>query len=106
MKVYISGAITKCLDYKARFNKAEANLIRLGHKIINPSEMKLPNSNSSWGDYMVVCLMMLKDADAIYMLKNYKESQGAMIELAFAERMNKIIIYETNEEGQEIVKWR
>ena len=55
---------------------------------------------------MVVCLMMLKDADAIYMLKNYKESQGAMIELAFAERMNKIIIYETNEEGQEIVKWR
>lgn len=44
--------------------------------------------------YMPICTSMIDQCEAIYMLKNWKDSRGAKVELAYAEATNKKIIIE------------
>lgn len=94
-KVYISGPITGTDDYIERFEKAENDLKSQGYSVINPAKV---NSNlpedTTWNEYMKMSLCMLSMCDGIYMLKGWKESRGANMELIRAKEFFFKVLYE------------
>lgn len=96
-KIYISGKITGLETAKAIsiFNKAE-NTIKTNFpqaQIVNP--FTIPhNHNLSWESYMKEDIKHMMDCDSIYMLKNYKESKGALIEYDLAIKLGFNILFE------------
>lgn len=78
--VYISGKVSG-IEEKARvlFARAEKELKLKGYNPINP--MNLPHCHDkSWHNYMREDIKALCECDAIYMLSNWTDSKGAIIE--------------------------
>lgn len=95
MKVYISGPITG-LPYKEvekAFSKAEKRLKEEGYEVVSPLKNGLPRE-STWNEHMRADIKLLLDCDAIYLLKGYQDSKGAMIEYDLA----RILHFETIEQ--------
>lgn len=93
MKVYISGQITNLNEHDAKmqFNEAELYLIEYGMHPVSP--MKLPHKHAQeWIDYMLEDIAALKGCDAVAILQNWVNSDGAKIEVAMARRMKLMII--------------
>ena len=82
--IYISGKITGCHDLnKPNFLHAEKELKKIYKKVINPH--KLPaNHNKSWEAYMKQCIIALCKCDVIYLLDDWSDSKGAVLELNLA----------------------
>lgn len=93
MKIYISGAITGYSQYKIKFRKAKRELEAKGYSVINPAEFELPEG-ATWEDYMKHDLADLLKCDAIYMLNNWRQSRGAMVEHNLAQLLRMQIQYE------------
>lgn len=91
MKIYIAGPITGHLNYRSKFKKAENELIKKGHTVLNPAY--LPDGLK---DYMPICKAMIDQADALYMLEGYESSVGAKEELAYADECNKKVLLDKN----------
>lgn len=89
--VYLSGKISGDKNYKEKFEKYKKKFTAEGYIVLNPAEISLPEYSNSWYQYMMVCLNLLKNADIIFLLDDYKDSTGALIELEFAKKMNKTI---------------
>ncbi len=90
MKIYIAGPITNDLNYKSRFARAEKLLLSLGHTVINP----VKNEGFTYKEYIDMGLNELMRCDAVYMLKGWKHSNGAMLEYAYAKVTNMRIFKE------------
>lgn len=54
-----------------------------------------------WKDYMRVDLELLKHADSVYMMQDWKTSHGARIEERFARLLGKKVVYEDGQETRE-----
>lgn len=97
-KVYISGPITGTNDFIERFAAAEQILKSIGYTVINPASVerleKMPQKSTTWEQYMGEDLKMLATADAIYLLKGWENSRGAVIERDVAVGMGKQVLYE------------
>lgn len=90
-RVYISGAMMSRMDiYKSIFADAQHELEK-DYIVINPA--LLPTGLDA-EKYMPICLAMVDAADAIYMLKGWKCSKGAVIEKTYAEYQGKEVLYE------------
>lgn len=88
MKVYIAGKITGNPNYKAQF-AAEAERIRAaGHIVLNPAD--LPEGMEP-GDYMRICSAMIDAADEVAFLPSWKESNGARMEMVYADYCGKMV---------------
>ena len=81
MIVYLSGKITGDEKYKEKFKAAEQRLTDAGYTVINPA---LLPSDMPIEKYMPICLAMLEQADAVYMLEDWKTSKGAILERKYA----------------------
>ena len=98
--IYISGKITGIDDYENRFAKAEAELEAKGFNVLNPVkagkwlERYLAPKFPTWVEYMKQAIKSMMSADCIYMLKGYRESKGARLELFLAKVLKYEIIYE------------
>ena len=98
--IYISGKITGTDDYKDRFLKAEQKLRSRGFNVLNPVkagkwlERYLAPKVPTWGQYMKQAIKSMMSADYIFMMKGYRESKGARIELFLAKILQYEIIYE------------
>ena len=92
--IYISGQITGMEREDARelFRKASEIWLKKGWLVVNPMEHE--PDGWSWGAYMRMDIKMLCDCTAIYMMKNYKNSKGALCELMVAEQLGLKIFYE------------
>lgn len=98
--IYISGKITGTDDYKDRFLKAEQELRSRGFNVLNPVkagkwlERYLAPEVPTWIQYMKQAIKLMMSADSVYMMKGYKESKGARLELFLAKILQYEIIYE------------
>lgn len=93
-RIYISGKISG-MEEKAfeLFEEAEMLLHTYGYEVINP--MKLPhNHDKQWHSYMREDIKALCECDAIYMLRNWKDSRGAQIEFELANYLEIDIIHQ------------
>lgn len=90
MKIYIAGAISNNPNYKKQFAEAERKLISEGHAVVNP----VKNWGFEYKDYIDMGLCELMHCDAIYMLRGFQNSRGAMLELTYAATVEIKIIYE------------
>jgi hypothetical protein len=93
MRIYISGKITGLPFDEAfkMFENAENELKFRGYEVVNPMKLN-HNHNKSWESYMREDLIAMMKCDAIYLLPNYHESKGALIEKQLAETL-KFVIY-------------
>jgi hypothetical protein len=90
LKIYIAGPMTGYENFnRAEFNAAACDLGYEHDAVLNPAI--LPDGLSQ-REYMDICFAMIRSADAIYLLKGYEESKGAMAELAYAEKLELEII--------------
>lgn len=92
MFTYISGKITGTKDFYQRFNAAEEKLLRQGYTPINP--VKNVPKGMSWEYYMRQDIIKLLQCDTIYMLKGWRSSRGARLELLIAKKLKFKVIYE------------
>ena len=98
--IYISGKITGTDDYEERFRKVEIELMSRGFNVLNPVkagkwlERYLAPKFPTWVEYMKYAIKLMMFADCIYMLKGYRESRGARLELFLAKILKYEIIYE------------
>lgn len=101
MKIYISGKMRGLPEDESRrlFKAAENYLVELGHDVINPwdSEDDKKRQCKVWADFILYDLQILKTCDAIFMLSNWQDSDGAKCEHAFASGRHMKIIYDTPE---------
>lgn len=99
MRVYISGPITNTRPGEARqkFADAETFLRGRGYDTINP-EKCLRSLTLKHDEYLTICYPMLNLCDAILLLRGWRSSVGACIELGMAMALGKRI-YEIDERG-------
>ena len=93
--VFISGAITGVDGYRNIFAAAEQWLREQDCTVLNPAV--LPPSGMAWEAYLRITKAMVREADIVYVLKNWEYSRGVKEELALAESLGKEIIYEPRE---------
>lgn len=110
MRIYISGKMRGLPEEESRkkFEAARQYLIELGHDVINPwdSEKEKEEQCSEWSDYILYDLRIIKGCDAIYMLDNWKQSNGAKCEHAFASGRGMEILYEEQPEKAYTLIWQ
>ena len=89
-KIYIAGPMTGYENFNRKSFNDAAIACTLNDSIpLNPAILP---PGLTQGQYMDVCFAMIRAADAIYLLKGYEESKGAMAELAYAEKLELEII--------------
>lgn len=93
-RIYISGGITNVKDYMEKFKEAEDHLNELGYSVINPAKVlgNMPE-DTEWVEYMELCVVMINQAQVIYMLPEWQQSKGARIERQTAIELGKDVIY-------------
>jgi nucleoside 2-deoxyribosyltransferase len=84
-RVYISGPISGTSDFMYRFEDAEKYLTGKGYSVINPVKIgaSLP-LDMTYEEIMEIDMLLLDDADAIYMLLGWQTSVGANREYGYA----------------------
>ena len=96
MKVYISGKITglDIEDVKRMFQLAE-NMLKIAYvDVINPMKISPQKFEPTWKDYMIADIEKLIYCDAIFMIHNWKDSKGAILEHHIAKELGLEIIYD------------
>ena len=122
MKVYISGKIGEEVISEAtrqKFARAEEMLKAKGYEVFNPcderwqkilkreyendSYVKSPWLTGKFPEFYAYALlrdlMVLSTKDAIYMLADWTESDGANVELDFARATRKQLFWESEEDA-------
>ena len=91
--VYIAGPMTGYENgNKEAFDKAEKDIKEEKNTIvINPA--CLPAGLTQFA-YMDICLAMIRSCHAVYFLRGWESSEGAVAENALAKKLKKILIYE------------
>lgn len=88
MKAYIAGKITGDEKFREKFRNIKEQLEESGFIVLNPADMP---GGMKPGDYMRIRLSMVDSADIVYILPDYQDSRGALIEFNYAEYIGKII---------------
>ncbi len=99
MKIYISGKISG-MDYTDAFNRFETveNFLHdLGHDPVNPMKSAGEVPGKRWTEYMAEDILLIDECDAIYMMANWQDSNGAKVERYLCEVTGKAIFYEASD---------
>ena len=95
MIVYLAGRMYGLPDYgRKQFAEAEERLKRMGHTVLNPASLPIGMPDEK---YMPICLAMIDQADAVYLLNGFNDSPGARLESEYAGYQRKKIVYEAYE---------
>ena len=99
LKVYISGPMSGLdpNEVQRRFNSAELRLQAMGYEPINPADIS--HLQFDYDQMMEIDLKILSYCDGIYMLKGWKDSFGAQMELQYAVMKQHFVMYEEESEA-------
>ena len=100
-RIYIAGAITDNPNYREQFKAAEERLKKAGFAVINPCK----NEGFTYREYINMGLCELMHCDAIYLLKGYENSTGAMLEYDYARTVGLEVIKENDEQKQSLLQY-
>lgn len=97
MKIYISGKITGDKFYKERFKEAEEKLKKIfdfddSVDIYNPAEI----DHGTYEMNLLIDIQKVFESDAVFMMKNWMDSPGALAENSVARAIRIPIIYEAD----------
>ena len=102
-KIYLAGAISSRLErgetleeVRAGFNAYAASLRQLGWSVVNPFDCHI--SPIPWEQAMRADLRAMVDCDAIFLMKNWRESRGAQLEALIAKELGMKIYTEATSE--------
>lgn len=87
--IYIAGKVSNLPvdEARAHFDKASEFLRAKGHKVINPMEL-IQDPKTEWSKAMKLCIIELVQVDAVLLLDNWKDSQGAKLEQQLAQSLS------------------
>jgi len=94
-KCYIAGKISdlEVSDYTTNFNVAKLEVKELGYEPISP--LDLPHAHDkSWNNYMKEDLIAMLQCECVYVLRNWRHSDGAKIEVNTALSVGINIIHQ------------
>lgn len=100
MKVYIAGKVTgeNREHCRYKFGYVSSELRKKGHSVINPFAMfEDMRGYFEKEDEMTICFAAITVCDAVYMLTDWHDSEGAKMEHKFALDHGKKIIYQAAE---------
>ena len=118
MRVYISGKIGEEVISAytlQKFAKAEQMLKSKGYEVFNPTKsglgahaesLAMKNGTTFWEEIVILDLEELKKCSAIYMLEDWKKSDGAQTEYYYARGAGKKMFFQNRIHGCEGVKRR
>lgn len=89
--VFISGPISNCPNYKSKFAAAEKELTEQGYIVLNPTI--LPET-MPYEKLMSICFALIDQADAVYFLDGWQDSDGSRREYIRTVWRNKEIMLE------------
>ena len=96
-KIYISGKITglPIEEVMPKFGAAEVKIRRFGFEPVSPLCNGLP-LEAEWADQMGEDVKLLLKSDAIYLMADWQQSEGATLEYLIArQRRMRIFLAET-----------
>ncbi len=94
MKIYISGKISGIEKEAPKlFEEAERHLQKMGFDTVNPMKLN-HNHDKTWHSYMKEDVRALCDCDGIFMLNNWTDSKGAIIEHTIAMYLGIQVTYQ------------
>lgn len=100
MKIYIAGPMTGYRDHNfPAFEKEARELRAVGHEVLSPHEVdhgetEETRGSKSWCDYLKEDLKVFLECDAIYMLRGWDKSKGAMVELDLALKLGFAVYFQ------------
>lgn len=93
--IYISGPMEGVENYEKNFRRAENYLENQGYEVVNPANIDV--TGMSREDILDMDLKLLRECDAICMLKGWQQSCGANREYGFALAEGMDIMFEVEE---------
>ena len=94
-RIYLSGKITNNDNYKQDFERAYIYCKnKFDYDIINPSALINVLPNGTWNEYLDICISLLKISDSIFMINDWENSKGAILEYKTAKEIGIEIIFE------------
>lgn len=99
--IYIAGKISGLdpKDVQIKFDEAAKKFEQIGFDVIIPVQIVhqyADGFNTDWDTAMELCMEKLTEATHIYMLQDWQDSNGAIIEHEKAKELNLSIIYQKN----------
>lgn len=86
-KIYIAGKITGDPNYKDKFANMESELLKMpGTVVINPAKL---SQGLTPADYARICFAMIDSSNLVIFMSDYKESQGALLEMQYCKYIGK-----------------
>jgi len=83
--IYICGKVTGDPDYREKFLEAENKLFDAGYEPLNPTSVISPNCE--WKKAMKIAISLMLKGDGIALLKDWRYSRGAKIEVKIARKV-------------------
>lgn len=95
-KCYISGKISGLPEeiYRQLFDQAKKEVIELGMIPVSPVELSHDHPGQ-WQDFMREDIIAMMDCHCIYVLRNWRESTGAKVEVELANTLGFTIIHQS-----------
>lgn len=101
--VYVAGKINGNPDFYREFAEARDRLYRQGWTHVITPDVLSP-LGLEYEQYMTICCAMIDASEAVYLLRNWKTSSGAIREKFYAMSRNKVILYEEDEDEEQPVR--
>ena len=94
MKIYIAGKISGLnrSNVIQKFEAAQKSLSKKGHQVFIPCVLPA-YEEVSHEDYLHICYAIIDVCDAVYMLSDWQQSEGARLEYEYAIEKKKQIFF-------------
>jgi nucleoside 2-deoxyribosyltransferase len=96
MKVYLSGPISNNPDATKLFEEAEQSVLVWADEVLNPMVL---GEDEEWALVMREAITLMLESDAVYMLRGWGASRGAILERFLAQELDIPVFYQ--EKGKE-----